>query len=202
MATEITKPRLLVVEGEDEKRFFEALIAHIELQGIQVLPIGGKRCLRQNLKALTLSPRFAEVISLGIVRDADENPAAAFQSVSDALQAVNLPVPSNPLLPTGKNPRITVMILPAEDIPGCLEDLCLQSVAQDPARVCVEGYFQCLQRQGLPGPRNLARAHVQVFLASRQEAGKRLGEAAQAGYFPWDDNAFGRVKSFLHQLGS
>lgn len=89
-----------------------------------------------------------------------------------------------------------------ENTPGALEDLCLQSVTQDPAMLCVGVYFQCLQKQGLPMPSNLPKARVQAFLASRQEAGKRLGEAAQAGYLPWDDKAFEPVRNFLQQLGS
>jgi hypothetical protein len=197
MTIQITRPRLLVVEGTEERLFFEALIRHMGLPDIQVLPIGGKTNLRRNLKALVLSPGFADVVSLGVVRDADEDPAAAFQSIRDALEAVSLPVPTTPLSPTGENPRVTIMILPAENKPGALEDLCLRSVAGDPAAACVENYFQCLQKQGLRAPQNLSKAWVQAFLASRQEAGKRLGEAAQAGYWPWSDNAFADVRNFL-----
>jgi hypothetical protein len=66
----------------------------------------------------------------------------------------------------------------------------------------VEQYFQCLHQQGVPEPRNLSKAKVQVFLASREEAGKRLGEAAQAGYLPLEHEAFEEVRDFLRQLVS
>lgn len=82
-----------------------------------------------------------------------------------------------------------------------LEDICLKAVAQDPAMFCVEQYFQCLQQQGLSVPSNTSKAKVQVFLASRPEAGKRLGEAAQAGYWPWDDEAFAQATTFLQHIG-
>jgi len=118
MAIEITKPNVLVVEGRDEELFFAVLVGHLELQNVQVMPIGGKEQLRSNLKALVLSPRFVEVTSLGVVRDANANPAAAFQSVHDALQAVDLPAPDRPLTPTGHSPKVTVMILPEADVPG------------------------------------------------------------------------------------
>jgi hypothetical protein len=83
-----------------------------------------------------------------------------------------------------------------------LEDLCLRAVAQDPAMLCVKQYFKCLQQQGLSLPDNMSKAKVQVFLASRPKAGLRLGEAAQAGYWPWNENAFEQVRDFLQRIAS
>ncbi|MFQ5852799.1 MAG: DUF3226 domain-containing protein [Candidatus Binatia bacterium] len=201
MAVGITKPNVLVVEGREEELFFGAFTEYLALQNIQIMGIGGKTNLQPNLKALTLSPRFTEVISLGLVRDANADPHAAFQSVCGALQSVELPTPERPLVSAGDSPRVTVMILPEEAAPGMLEDLCLSALVQDPAMTCVEQYFQCLQQQGsiLQNP---SKAKVQAFLASRREAGKRLGEAAQAGYLPWDHKAFDRVRAFLRQVAS
>jgi len=202
MTVEIAKPNLLLVEGREDELFFGALVKHLGLQNIQIMGIAGKTNLRRNLKALILSPRFTEVISLGVVRDANDDPSAAFQSVHDALQAVNLPAPGRPLEPAGDSPQVTVMILPEEGAPGMLEDLCLKSVGQDSAMLCTAQYFQCLQQEGLTLPDNMSKAKVQVFLASRRKAGLRLGEAAQAGYWPWDEEAFERVRDFLQQIGS
>jgi hypothetical protein len=202
MAVRIEQPNLLVVEGKDEELFFGAFIKTCGLQGIQVMPIGGKEQLRKNLKALVNTPGFSDITSLGVVRDADSDPKAAFQSVCDALQNANLLIPKCPLKPVGKNPRVAVLILPRGNEHGALEDLCLKAVAQYPALCCVEQYFQCLHQQGVPEPRNLSKAKVQVFLASREEAGKRLGEAAQAGYLPLEHEAFEEVRDFLRQLVS
>ena len=202
MTIEITQPSLLVVEGREEELFFGALIKHLGLQHIQVMGVGGKTNLRRNLKALTLSPRFAQVISLGVVRDANNNPGAAFQSVRDALHAVNLPAPERALMPAGDSPQVFVMILPGEGSPGMLEDLCLRAVVQDPAMLCVERYFECLQQEDLSLPDNMSKARVQVFLASRRKARLRLGVAAQAGYWPWDKKAFEQVRNFLQQIGA
>jgi hypothetical protein len=197
----ISKPNLLVVEGVEERVFFNALIGHLRLQNVQVLPIGGKTKLRDELGALVISPSFASVVSLGVVRDADDDPDGAFQSVRGALTSVGLPSPERPLTPVGTAPEVTVVILPEPGKPGMLEDLCLQSVAQDPSMLCVEELFRCLPTQGLPLPRNMSKARIQVFLASREEPGKRVGEAAQAGYWPWDDKAFDHLKAFLRQIG-
>jgi hypothetical protein len=202
MAVKIKQPNVLVVEGREEELFFGALIKHLGLQNIQTMPIGGKEQLRPNLKALAVSPGFPEVVSLGVVRDANADPGAAFQSVHDALQAANLPTPERPLAFVGERPRVTVLILPGGDRKGELEDLCLDAIAQDPAMPCVEQYFECLQQKGLSLPGNISKAKVQVFLASRHKAGLRLGEAAHAGFWPWENAVFDKVKDFLQKLGS
>jgi hypothetical protein len=194
---EIKKPNLLVVEGDEESYFFQAFIRRIGVSNIQIMPIGGKTKLRKNLKALIRTPKFSEVISLGIERDADDNPRAAFQSVCDALRYVNLPVPRKPLDPTGNQPRVTVLIIPSVNSCGMLEDICFQALAEDPAMSCIEQYFQCLRQNGLSLPNNMAKAKIHAFLASRPEPGKRLGEAAEAGYFPWDAEAFNPLRDFI-----
>lgn len=201
MTITVSEPNVLVVEGKEEELFFSALIGHLRLNRIQVMPIGGKTNLRETLMALVITPGFSNVISLGIVRDADLNPNSAFESVSDALQAAGLPKPTAPLVPTAEKPRVTIMILPEEGVSGMLEDLCLKSVAGDSAIPCVEQYFQCLEERDIPLPQNMSKARVQVFLASKRKI-LRLGEAAQAGYWPFSDNPFGQVRNFLQQICS
>jgi hypothetical protein len=93
MGIEIINPNLLIVEGSEDQRFFEALANRLGLQSMQTLPLGGKTQLRSTLKALTASPGFASVASLGLVRDANGDPAAAFRSMIDALVAAKLPAP-------------------------------------------------------------------------------------------------------------
>ncbi len=81
-----------------------------------------------------------------------------------------------------------------------LEDLCLAAVQADPATPCVDAYFTCLQTQTGKLPNNLAKARAHVWLASRPEPDRRLGEAAQSGYWPWADPAFDPLRQFLLAL--
>lgn len=199
---EILKSRVIVVEGKEDKLFFDALINHLSLNDIQVLDIGGKTELRKYLETMIITPGFDGVRSLGITRDANSNPKAALQSIRDALRSVRLPVPEKALAPFGDQPKVTILILPSESTPGMLEDLCLQAVMQDPAMFCVDQYFQCLQQRGLHLPSKISKAKVQVFLGSRPEPGKLLGVAAQAGYWPFDVEAFTQVKTFVQIISS
>ncbi|SHI81870.1 DUF3226 domain-containing protein [Desulfofundulus thermosubterraneus] len=204
MSVRIEKSHVLVVEGKDEQLFFNALInsykTELNLPDIQILPIGGKSRLPGNLKALVNSPGFTEVISLGIVRDADEDAWAAFQSICSALGSAGLPVPPAPLVSAGSNPSVTVVVLPGDNRPGMLEDVCLAAVQDEPALLCVKQYFECLQNMSLSLPRQISKAMLQVFLASRPEVGKRLGEAALAGYFSLSSDAFGQLREFLKRM--
>ena len=196
----ITKPKLLLVEGRDELNFFNALIAYLQLQGIEVRIYEGKSNLRIALQTLPGSLDFGNVESVGIIRDADDDARAAFQSVCGSLSNANLPVPNAPLLMTAGQPQVAVMIMPPGANTGMLEDLCLSAFQDDPAMPCVDQYFRCIESQMGSLPRNESKARVHAFLASRERPELRLGEAALGGYLPWDSPAFEPIKKFISQL--
>jgi hypothetical protein len=200
LALEIKRSKLLIVEGKEDELFFSAFCHHLRLNDIQVLSIGGKTQLPSNLKALKGVTGFSQVIALGIIRDADEDANAAFQSVCSALQHAGLPIPTKPMTPAPGHPRVLVMILPDNQSPGALEDVCLKAIAGTPAMRCVDEFFCCLQRHHLPPPKNLSKAKVLAYLTSLPEPDKRLGESAQAGYWDWDHPAFSDLKDFLRSL--
>ncbi|MGH7597070.1 MAG: DUF3226 domain-containing protein [bacterium] len=191
----------LLVEGKDAEIFFKALLRKINLSGIQVQDFGGKDELKGFLKALRNAPNFArQVVSLGIVRDAETDPKAAFQSVCSALRNADLTEPPRPIAQAGENPKISVLIIPNAMTPGMLETLCLEAVTEDPAMACVREYFECVQlKKGLL-PSNMFKARLHVYLASCSKPGLRLGEAADAGYWPWDNPIFDPLKQFLYAL--
>lgn len=195
----IEKPNLLVVEGRDDQEFFDALLRTIDMSEVQILAIGGKTKLRKNLKGLAATENFHQVRGLGIVRDADADAAEAFRKVRTALRAAALSVPENPMEPSGSDPRVSVMILPGGSETGSLEDLCLRSVDGDPAMLCTDRYFECLDGQQVGHAQHLSRARVQTFLASRPTPDLRLGIAAQRGHWPLEHGAFQETRDFLRQ---
>ena len=194
-------PILLLVEGEDDKVFFEALIDHIALRDIQVEQLRGKTKWKRKVKLIKNREDFCKnVISLGLIRDADTSPSDAFKSVVDALREAELPIPSKPLESVGSNPKVTILILPDENEEGELEDLYLKSVEKDPAIPCVNAYFECLEQKELPLPSKLCKLKVQAFLASRQTEVIGIRRAAKVGCVPWENNVFQKVKGFLKQI--
>lgn len=201
----IDRRRLLFVEGRDEVNFFNALLKNMGIASIEVVNVGGKFDFKKKLRIQAARPDFKSLTSIGIVRDADDNAQNTFISIRDALTEVNLPVPTMPLVSTQTVPRVTVMIMPPENVGTnrMLEDLCFAAVANDPAVACVDDYLACLQTQGIELSQHIiAKAKIHAFLASRTEPDKRLGEAALAGYFPWQSPIFDPVKTFLAQVAS
>ena len=200
MQVSIQQAKLLVVEGNDDKRLFNALLRHIGVSGIQVLNAGGKDNIRQTLKVITQSSGFSAVSSIGVVRDADVNAGSALQSVQDALRDANLPAPDKPLSLAGDDIRVAVLIAPHFKSSGTIEDVCLESVAGDAAMGCVQDYLNCIKDNAVEQPNSRAKAEAQAFLASRERPGLRLGEAASAGYWDFEHAAFDPFKRLLGML--
>jgi len=122
------------------------------------------------------------------------------RSVCHALQANGLVVPMQAGIVAAGQPRVGVMILPDNASPGMLEDLCLLSVQSDPAYQCVDALFQCVTQQARRQPRPMAKARIHAWLATQPIPGKRLGEAAESGYLPWDHQAFDAIRQFILSL--
>jgi hypothetical protein len=166
----ITERKLLVVEGNDDKRFFEALLRHLKISGVQCIAIGGRDEMRkvETWRALTATPRFSQVEAVAIIRDADASAQSAFQSLRDVLGNVGLPQPSAPFQVQLSTPKVCVMILPDAESQGELEDLCLRALAGKPVLECIEQFFQCVQqREGLTTTRAFKSETVRLPVLQR-----------------------------------
>ncbi len=154
----IDKPRLLVGEGDDEVSFFRALVAACHLDDVQVEKTGGKDGLRLYLRELPNRPGYERLVALGITRDADDDCVVAFQRVCTLLGAAGFSSPPAAGQVVYGPLRVGVFILPDNGRPGMLEDLCLDSVAADPAFPCLAAYFQCVLHSANRQPGNAAKA--------------------------------------------
>jgi hypothetical protein len=197
----ITYAKVLLVEGMTPFQFFKALLKHINLLDvIEIRNFGGVTDFTVFLETLIATPGFDKVESLGIVRDAEDNANSAFASVCASLGRAGLDVPASSLSITTGKPRVSVFILPDCVAPGMIETLCMHAVSGDPSIPCISQYFECIARELTEMPSPIDKAQVQAFLASRVRPGLQLGEAAHAGYVPWDDVAFDKLKQFLRAL--
>lgn len=200
-AIQIEKPTQLLVEGKDQKNFFETFIGHLRRQDIQVQDFGGVDELGRFLPGFVKSPGFSNVAGLGIVRDAERDAAAAFRSVRSALRKAGLSVPDAPDRRSGGSPAVTVHILPGGGAAGMLETLLCLSFENEPVKGCIDDFFACVD--GLPnsGPavrRDKARAHA--YLATMPEPHVSVGVAAQKRYWELDHRAFAGIRAFLQSL--
>jgi len=194
----ITKPKLLIGEGNDELRFFQSFLKYLNLDDIMVESYQGKDNLPKYLKTLKVRPNFAQLVSIGITRDTDDKSITSiFESICSALTKANLSIPNSLSQSSQDIPKISIFILPDNQNSGMLETLCLASLKDDNALNCVNQYFDCISQESQIFPKNIDKAKIHAWLASREIPDKRLAEASEAGYFDFNNSAFEHLKTFI-----
>jgi hypothetical protein len=200
LADPLSLPKLVLVEGTDEVKFYSAIVDYVGLRDIEIRSFEGVNNLRGVLEALRSIEGFDGVAALGIVRDAEGNGRAAFQSVRDALRATNFATPERGLERVGTSPAVVILINPHEKPSGRFEDVCAGSVRDTPAMRCVDEYIACLRRLGTGMPAREWKTRIHAFIASQQYPGVSLGVAARYGYSPLDHDAFATVRRLFELL--
>lgn len=190
----LSQPKLLLGEGIDEKRLFEALLKRLGLhEEIQVLAYHGKDKLPRYLSALRKMPNLNSVVAIGITRDADADSSITQQSIADAVQHAAFPTEI----------RTSVLVLPGNNRPGALEDVLVPALEKDPAWPCIENFAACRSEAMGLWPNhsaNIGKAKVEAWLSTRDRPTLRLGEAAEAGQIPFESPAFLPLIAFIKSL--
>lgn len=203
---DVERETLLLVEGIEDARFFNVILHRLKRDNVQIARVGGKNNFRPFLTSiLSKSDNFSRLRRLGIVRDADLSAESTLRSLRDALDAAHLPVPSQAWeVEAGDRLRVSLAILPDDSSQGNLEDLCLRSIEDSPESTCVEQYVGCREGAGSQIVEyKISKARVHTYLAVGKDGadpGLRLGEAAEAGVWDWEDPAFRRIIDFLRSL--
>jgi hypothetical protein len=196
----IDKPRLLLVEGSHEEKFFHGLLRRENISDVQVLPLIGKYQFREKIEVLTKVDNFSDVESVGLIRDADESFANTFSSLTNALANAGLSFPENPMTFTNSSPQVGIFIPPDNQNSGSLEDLCLASVANDPVLNCAQDYMDCLRGVQHAEHPHKSKALVQVYLAKEPDGDVHMGTASEKNIWSWDSPAFIPIRTFLKML--
>ena len=217
----ITNPVQLLVEGKDPLNFFGAFAKHLALEDIEIKSFGGVNDLGEFLQAFVRAPGFAQVKSIGIIRDAERSAdatrteaseaypqppgspttraaAAAFQSVCTALRNAGLSVPMSPVRQSVSDPTVSVLILPGEGNDGMLETLLCETFANTREDRCISDFLKCVETPAESTQYDKARAHA--YLATKPKPHVSVGVAAQKGYWNFDHDAFADASWFLRSL--
>ncbi len=193
--------RLMLVEGRDEVNLFHALIQHRlpELASeFQVIDAGGKDQFPAKLSALQIAAQTrATLRSIGIVRDADDNPAGAFQSVCDHLRNAGLLPPDHHASFSGGEPAVGVFIVPDGIQTGAIETLCRRSVEGQDTAQCVDQYLDCLAERGVLKSTSHDKSFTHAYLAAARDPLSRVGEGARKGVWNLESQVFDGLASFL-----
>ena len=190
----------LLVEGNDQRNFFECFCQHLSLEGIEVHDFGGTGELSGFLSAFVMIPGFNTVAALGIVRDAEENATSAFQSVQSALRKAELLPPDRPRQLSAGTPAVAALVLPGDDEDGMLETLLCRTIADQPENTCIDAFFECIENRTNVSVKRPDKSHAYAFLSTKEHPQTSVGVAAKKGYWNLDHNAFSEVRDFLTKL--
>lgn len=190
--------RFVFCEGPDDVSVVRGLVGLLQVD-LQVEPFSGKNNLRNFLKQVKERPEFASqsVRAIGVIRDADESAASAFQSVREALSHNGFTPPeANGQIASGPV-KIGILVQPADK--GEIEHLCLKSVSDRPEYACLEEYFRCLAEK-TGGKIFSPSARIRAWIATQPDTRLYVGQAAEKGYWPFDHPAFEPLRVFLKAL--
>ena len=190
----INQPRLLLVEGNDDMRFFEVMIEHCDRDDIQVLKFDGISKLRSYLLTLVVTPGWDQVVSLGIVRDADNDAESARASVRGAVENAGLQMDGSAA------PRVSLLVLPDGERPGMLETLLCDSFAGSRISDCIAEFLACSAERAGVSVRRMEKARAHAYLATREDPHVSVGVAAQKDYWDLDHPVFEQLRGFIADL--
>lgn len=209
MAGQITKNKLLLVEGVDEINFFYSLFKNMNISDIQVIESKGKERFPAELELIINDPEFEKVSGIGIVRDADANQNAAVQSIQHYLKKHGLPHrASHGQFDSSDRIKVGIFIAPGFKENGMLESLVLESLTQHPVKMAAERYLADL-RTSLDNqttevrfnyPNNEPKALMHAFLAGMEKFIPSLGLASKKGYFDLEADVFRDIRGFISSI--
>lgn len=222
------KTQLLLVEGEDDKVFFEGYLEHFETASetltyganLEILTYRGRDGLSNILRELRNSQNIRNILRIGIVRDSDFG-TDALQSVLDRIRTINrrsdrqFGVPEHAIPSAGGMPSLSLLILPSTQREGMLEDVVLDALKADPISTCVDDFFDCLDENNVVVDKEKRpKARVRTFLIAKNVASETkvskitdrlfLSNVYETDIWReknlWDSPALKHVKTFLQQL--
>src|ERR1043166_1244426 len=106
--------RFVFCEGDDDLAVIEGLATFVGISNLRIEPYHGKDNLRNFLAALPTRPEFSQqkVAGFAVIRDADDDPKAAFTSVRNSLEWCkykNCPTRNGHF--SGSNPKVGIFIV-------------------------------------------------------------------------------------------
>ena len=201
----IRAERLLLVEGMDEVNLFRTLISHcfLEEPRIQVIDVGGKEQFSRNLMAIRTATMAGSALrAVGVVRDADDDASAAFDSVCGSIRNAGYEPPTIHGEFSRGVPAVGVFIVPDGAASGAIETLCRRSRQGDDTAACVDEYLTCLEERDAMYSRNADKSFAHAYLAAMRNPVARVGEGARQGVWDFVSPAFAPLSEFLRELAS
>jgi len=214
----IESNKLLFTEGKDDAALFIKFLGDLGINDVQVEGVNGNTKFMEALGGIFNLPRFRNVSSLGIIRDAerhDRNPQHsaknAYKSISDILRKDDR---IKKVIGNRSEPRymnrwrynaisVGIFIICKPNFKyGMLEDLCLDSIEGTPEMRCVDRFLRCVRGDSnetnyLDYFKTPSKNKILTYLASQKEAHGSIHVAAEKGIWGIGNPSFNELKNFL-----
>ena len=198
--------RVLLVEGQDDKH----VVLHLRMrdESMPSFDISDKDGIDQLLDSVSPEIKAPGRKSVGILVDANDEPANRWKAVRSRLQQLDLHLPEEPE-PNGTIlsavppaiPRIGIWLWPDNQCPGELEDFVQTMIpSKDPVWPRSEAYIDCIpgpDRKFLPGKE--MKAKIYAWLATTETPG-RMGTAIKAQVLDVDGPLALKFADWLRRL--
>lgn len=216
---EITKPKVLIVEGKDDYYFIESILKNMGLlEQFNIFQTGGITKLNEKLAVLSKDKMFPTVERIGVIFDADDDATNALKRIKESLTSIGLQPPSQiDHVHKYANKKVGVYLFkkPGEQN-GILEDLFLALHYDSPITAHVEEYFSNLEAilpkhqsgKKIPKaspleykfPKNASKGKARALTAGFHEDLSSIGHAAQHKYLDFDSIHLDSIKDFINDL--
>lgn len=196
---ELIHGKILLVEGEDDEKFFKHYMIHLGINIDEIHIIKTKGNFNEvYAKSLTTRPDFIGKISiLGIIRDSDLGVTSTFEDVKELFNGTNLNFPKSPNCFSNNGIRVGVFVIGNNSDIKMLEDLCLKTVENKPEIQCVNNLFKCVIKIDNREFANPSKSKAQAYLATQTTYAKHIGLGAKAGSWDFTSTALNSLKEFL-----
>ncbi len=186
--------KIFLAEGLSEALFLDTIFTRKNFNQNEycVFCIKGITNLKTSLKYLNSEAEFNQVISLGIMIDADDNPEGRMISILRQLCEIDLSDENFDLKKQTnyqyKGRQIGVFISPGAGKKGRIETMIADEIVTRSEYACISDYLECLdERCNI----NLdEKALVQIFISSKKSDLCGTGRGFEAGILDVDHQAY------------
>lgn len=198
---------LLIVEGVDDKHVaLHIWNRHSSTPPIYVLERGP---VEELLKSIEFDVRTPGCVAVGFLVDADNNPMARWDGVSNRLRSAGVNAPRTPdpdgtiMAATSDMPRVGVWMMPDNQSRGELEDFVAQMIPDnDPVWPLSQDYIYRISEEHREFAENkTSTAEVYAWLATREDP-RQMGAAIGARDLEIDGALCTRFTAWLERLFS
>lgn len=193
--------RVLAVEGYSDLLFYAEMLEEVGNPGnVFIEDFNGKGDLAANLPIFITPVMLAEKIRIGVIADADEDPAGTFTQLENIMHSITGQHVAASGAWTNGHPKIGILVVPASTTVGEIETLVWNAWSSDAAnsqaKECLEGFAQCMNAAGLEA-HSPSKGLVSSLLAIRHDEDPRLGPGARANVFDLSRPQFAQLREFL-----